>query len=575
MPWISLAFAASWSVPGDFADLEAVAEVAEDGDLIELGAGDWDGAAFAVSLEIVGAEGAVITSTLSSTSELAVSGVDFEGGAPCLRVESGSLWVADALFQGCASERGSALVAETSEVTLTDVVFVGNRSNQAGGAVWVHGGALQAESCTFEGNHSTYGTGGAIHAVGTELQLLLTEFTGNSGYDSGGAIYVQSGDLTVEGAQFSGNKTVYGTGGAIHAVGGLTVGSVDFENNSAYGGGGCVHAAPDGSDVLLSMTTFSGCSTTYGGGGALAVSGAGGLRVVDTQLADSKAHEGGGAIAVSGTGEVALDRVQAHTGATTYGVGGLLSIRASAVSLTDVVVRDGSAHQGGGALFVHASSLVADALHVQGGLTTYGTGGAALLEVTEISLSHSVFGGGQSTDAGGLAATCTSLDLTNNDFVDNHGAGLYASCDGLAVNNLFAWNTGASSSPAKFTHSLVWEDPSTLDASPVSEDPLFVNAFADLNLLEGSPAIDAGDPSLLDSDGSRSDIGAYPRLTEPEDTGSTDDTRDSGDPDDTGVNSDDTGVEGDVVLLGRCGCGGPGAPLGVLGLLLALVSRRR
>jgi predicted outer membrane repeat protein len=573
MIWSSLAFAATWSVPGDVPDLEAVAAVAVDGDVIELGPGDWEGTSFSVNVEIVGEDGAVITSTLSSTSVLAVSGVDFEGGAPCLRVESGALWVSDVLFQGCASERGSALVAETSQVTLADALFVGNRSTQAGGAVWAHGGVLTAESCTFESNHSTYGTGGAIHAVGVDVELTETDFTGNSGYHSGGAVHLQSGTLTVQGGQFSGNKTVYGTGGAIHTGGASDIDSAGFENNSAYGGGGCVYAAPDGEDLLLSSATFASCSTTYGSGGALAVTGAGSAGLVGVDLADSKAYEGGGAVSVVGTGAATLEQVDARTGSTTYGVGGLFSIRANAVSMTAVSAREGSAHQGGGVLFVHANSLVADALHVQGGVTTYGTGGAALLEVTEITLSHSVFGGGQSTDAGGLAATCTSLDLTNNDFVDNHGAGLNAGCGGVAVNNLFAWNTGESSSPVSFTHSLVWEDPSTLDASPVSEDPLFVDAFADLNLQEGSPAIDAGDPALLDSDGSTSDIGAYPRLTEPEDTGGSTDDTDA--PDDTGVNADDTGLEGDVVLKGRCGCGGPGAPLGLLGLLLALVSRRR
>jgi hypothetical protein len=42
-------------------------------------------------------------------------------------------------------------------------------------------------------------------------------------------------------------------------------------------------------------------------------------------------------------------------------------------------------------------------------------------------------------------------------------------------------------------------------------DPLFVDvAGSDLHLAVGSPAIDAGDPALLDPDGSRSDVGAFP-----------------------------------------------------------------
>ncbi len=45
----------------------------------------------------------------------------------------------------------------------------------------------------------------------------------------------------------------------------------------------------------------------------------------------------------------------------------------------------------------------------------------------------------------------------------------------------------------------------------ISADPLFANPEnGDYRLLPGSPCIDAGDPALLDPDGSRSDIGAIP-----------------------------------------------------------------
>ena len=44
----------------------------------------------------------------------------------------------------------------------------------------------------------------------------------------------------------------------------------------------------------------------------------------------------------------------------------------------------------------------------------------------------------------------------------------------------------------------------------LSSDPLFVNpASGDFHLQTSSPAIDAGDPSIFDLDGSRSDMGAY------------------------------------------------------------------
>jgi len=50
----------------------------------------------------------------------------------------------------------------------------------------------------------------------------------------------------------------------------------------------------------------------------------------------------------------------------------------------------------------------------------------------------------------------------------------------------------------------------------ISADPLFVNpANNNYHLQPGSPCIDAGDPSILDPDGSRSDMGAYGGSLEP------------------------------------------------------------
>jgi hypothetical protein len=47
------------------------------------------------------------------------------------------------------------------------------------------------------------------------------------------------------------------------------------------------------------------------------------------------------------------------------------------------------------------------------------------------------------------------------------------------------------------------------DSTNISVDPMFVNDTSDYHLQMYSPLIDAGDPTILDKDGSRSDIGAF------------------------------------------------------------------
>jgi len=50
----------------------------------------------------------------------------------------------------------------------------------------------------------------------------------------------------------------------------------------------------------------------------------------------------------------------------------------------------------------------------------------------------------------------------------------------------------------------------SIDENTISENPLFVDADnGDFNLQSGSPCIDAGDPSIIDEDGTVSDMGAF------------------------------------------------------------------
>ena len=63
---------------------------------------------------------------------------------------------------------------------------------------------------------------------------------------------------------------------------------------------------------------------------------------------------------------------------------------------------------------------------------------------------------------------------------------------------------GRASTSGTSTQAAVSEaDPGFVDASPAAA------VDRDLQLGSGSPAIDAGDPAILDADGSRSDLGAY------------------------------------------------------------------
>ena len=70
-------------------------------------------------------------------------------------------------------------------------------------------------------------------------------------------------------------------------------------------------------------------------------------------------------------------------------------------------------------------------------------------------------------------------------------------------------------SPQTFKYNNLWQNQNnsayiSIDSTNTLNDPMLVNADSmDFHLQKYSPLIDAGDPSILDKDGSRSDIGIY------------------------------------------------------------------
>jgi hypothetical protein len=143
----------------------------------------------------------------------------------------------------------------------------------------------------------------------------------------------------------------------------------------------------------------------------------------------------------------------------------------------------------------------------------------------------SMFGGGVVTYEANSSYSHARIE--NNTIVYNEvtdtdlGAGIcqYNRTTPTFVNNIIAFNhgTGAYSEDgidASFTYNLVYGNVVDYDgltgASNISVDPRFFNATDDgrwdnddFTLKPASPARDAGDPAILDADGTASDLGAF------------------------------------------------------------------
>jgi hypothetical protein len=110
--------------------------------------------------------------------------------------------------------------------------------------------------------------------------------------------------------------------------------------------------------------------------------------------------------------------------------------------------------------------------------------------------------------------------VINNVITGNPEYGMWTQAGGVIINNIIKGaQTGIdhfSSTPLpQLQYNNVWDNELNYkdivpDSTNISFDPMFVNEDSmDLHLQMFSPLIDAGDPNILDIDGSRSDIGLY------------------------------------------------------------------
>lgn len=147
-------------------------------------------------------------------------------------------WIAS----GYNKESGGAIVSESQNLTLTNVLFSANQSDKDGGAIYSTG-TVEMKNVYFKNNQAK-GNGGAVYISGDDgmLKVQNVVFEKNSSNGYGGAAYTE-GNSFVQNAIFSQNESS-GKGGAWFASSGTikVSNATIFDNNgkqgySAIGGG--------------------------------------------------------------------------------------------------------------------------------------------------------------------------------------------------------------------------------------------------------------------------------------------------------------------------------------------------
>ena len=356
-----------------------------------------------------------------------------------------------------------------------------------------------------------------VYSSAVNSSALLDGFTITGGYadgdeyphDSGGGMtnsYFSSPTLT--NVTFSGNSAIWYGGGLCNDYSNPILINVTFSTNSAGYGGGMRNAY---SSPALTNVTFSGNSATYGGG----------MRNDDhsnptltnvTFSGNSAVHSGGG-MHNDYSSYPKLTNVTFSGNSAEYG-GGMRNDGHSNPTLTNVTFAGNSAWLGGG-MFNYYSSP---------------------------TLTNVTFSGNSAEDDGGgmtnkyfSSPTLTNVTFSGNSAAFGSGGGIFNwNYSSPALTNNILWGNGPSQihnydeSIPVITYSLVqggYGGEGNISGDPIlgllADNDGFTQTHA---LLSGSPAIDAGSPTVcpamdqrgylrpIDGNGdgtSRCDMGAY------------------------------------------------------------------
>ena len=451
-------------------------------------------------------------------ASLTLSGGSIQGGAASGRsagYSGGAIAASDGstvellsvgLSDNLAYQGGALSLGDGASATLTSVRFRNNEASESGGAIGLSGSAsVDCDACVFTRNRAAEG-GGIDVGTGARFTDLSGTYTDNEATGAGGAVRVAgTGSYRADTTSFSGNSAV-ADGGAVSGEGTQAFVDCSFTSNfTSTGDGGAIGGA---STLTVSGTTFSGNEARLGNGGAIwnALT----ALIEESRFTDNSADESGGAV---------------------WSLGG------TELRISDLTAFNNTAGSYGGAIGASSVPTVEVArAYLHGNQARYG-GGASLYDVSTIAtLTYNrVTDNAASLDGGGVwLHGSVEMEVFNNTFAGNdggrYGGHLYTDTVVALINNIFAYaldggSAYGTSASTDLYYNLAWDnaggdwvgftDPAGTSGD-LDTDPEFVAYSADgdetddvLHLAAGSPAIDAGMPSITDLDGSRSDIGAY------------------------------------------------------------------
>ena len=383
---------------------------------------------------------------------------------------------------------------------------------------------LELDDLTIQDGYA--GQGGGIYNRGT-LEVSNSSISSNHAVADGGSIYNDFGVIVISESTVAANDASEG-GGIYNSQGTVTILNCILSDNNASSDGAGIY---NWGTLIIDESSLSGNSASDSGG-AIFNTGFGLLTITNSTLSGNSAHEGGG-ISNWGMMTITNSTLSDHTADFGGSIrnGGTLTMTNSTLPGNNAL--QGGAIGNGGTMTITSSTLMGNsAVDYGGGITNSGTlvlinstlsantagiNGGGIDTWSELEVTNSTFSGNSAGDNGGGINNSGMLTISYSTLSGNSAS------SGGGIYNILMYPTTVNSSiiiysplgencagdPITDAGNNI-EDTDTCGFDPANgsmpnTDPL-LGSLQDNGgptwthaLLEGSPAIDAGDDAMCPS----------------------------------------------------------------------------
>lgn len=419
----------------------------------------------------------------------------FQGGG--ILSEDGDLVVTGSTVEANKAAEGGGIYFEKGEddTTITGNTIKSNIATQFGGGIWGDGQPLVDDNVISYNTASS--DGGGMYFNTSEGTVTNNRIERNTTGNDGGGMYTNFGALFIANNEFLYNTAADDAGAARLRKNYSTFQDNWIEGNTAGDDGGGVKSCHTDNDHI--RNTYVGNSAVDQGGG-LEVDNESSHVIENVFLYNTAVQGAGLDMHTNLSPQEVVDSEFRGNIATDKGGGINTKKNPFLITIRHAWMEDNEA-KNGGAIYAYSPVTVENSVIIHN-VGTSGGGGIYARQyggtLRNLVLDSNTSPSGAGIKFNGWPGVGTNLAITNN-------------IDGKGV-------TATGVLPVAWTYNNVWNntlggynttmgDREGIDGN-IDADPLYLGGL-DFHVQGGSPMVDAGDPAVLDTNGTRSDMGAF------------------------------------------------------------------